>query len=104
MIPSENVEKNNEAHSKIMLARAILKSDQSEFNQAKDQIKDALKILDELKIKPIYAVGLYFLGETYADVGQKDTAEENLKKAETGFKKMDMAYWLSRTYEAMRGL
>jgi tetratricopeptide (TPR) repeat protein len=103
-VSRENVEKNNEAHSKIMLARAILKSDNSEFNQAKDQIMDALEILDEFKIKPIYAVGLYFLGETYADVGQMDTAEENLKKAETEFKKMDMAYWLSRTYEAMRGL
>jgi tetratricopeptide (TPR) repeat protein len=103
-VSRENVEKNNEAHSKIMLARAILKSDKSEFNQAKGQIMDALKILDEFKIKPIYAVGLYFLGETYADVGQKETAEENLKKAETEFKKMDMAYWLGRTYEAMRGL
>jgi tetratricopeptide (TPR) repeat protein len=103
-VSRDNVEKNNEAYSKIMLARAILKSDQSEFNQAKDQIMDALKILDEFKIKPIYAVGLYFLGEAYADVGQKETAEENLKKAETEFKKMDMAYWLGRTDEAMRRL
>ncbi len=103
-VSRENVEKNNEAHSKIMLARAILKSDQSEFNQAKDQIIDALKILDELKIKPNYAVGLYFLGETYANAGKTDTAEEKLKKAETDFKKMDMAYWLGRTSEALRKL
>jgi class 3 adenylate cyclase/tetratricopeptide (TPR) repeat protein len=103
-VSRDNIEKNNEAHSKIMLARAILKSDKSEFNQAKDQIMDALKILDEFKIKPIYAVGLYFLGETYADGGQKKTAEKKLKKAEAEFKKMDMAYWLGRTYEAMRRL
>jgi len=103
-VSRENVEKNNEAHSKIMYARAILKSDHSEFNQAKDQIMDALKILDEFKMKPIYAVGLYFLGETYADVGLKDTAEEYFKKAETEFNKMDMAYWLGRTDKAMRRL
>jgi tetratricopeptide (TPR) repeat protein len=100
-VSRDNVEKNNEAHSKIMLARAILKSNKGEFNRAKDLIMDALKILDEFKMKPIYAVGLYFLGETHADMGQKDMALENLKKAEFEFKKMDIAYWLGRTYEAM---
>jgi ATP/maltotriose-dependent transcriptional regulator MalT len=103
-LSQESTEKKIEAHSKIILARAILKSDKLQFNQAKDQIISALKILDEIKIKPFYAVGLYFLGETYADVGQKDMARENLKKAEAEFKKMDMTYWLGRTYEAMKRL
>jgi hypothetical protein len=35
-VSQENVEKNYEAHSKIPLARAILKSDKSKFNQAND--------------------------------------------------------------------
>jgi tetratricopeptide (TPR) repeat protein len=56
-----------------------------------------MKILDELETKPLYAQGYLFLGDLYADAGQKEKAIENLRKAEAMFQKMGMDYWLART-------
>jgi hypothetical protein len=39
-------------------------------------------MLDELQIRPRYAVGLMYMGELYPDVGQREKPIENLKKAE----------------------
>jgi hypothetical protein len=44
----------------------------------------------ELKTKPIYAQGHFFLGELYAFAGRKEETLENLTKAETTFLEMGM--------------
>jgi hypothetical protein len=48
--------------------------------------------------------GYLHLGELYADIGQKEKAIKNLKKAETAFQEMGMDYWLSRTQAVMEKL
>jgi hypothetical protein len=60
-----------------------------------------MKIADELKTKPFYAQGHLFLGELYADAGQKEKALENMKKAEVMFQEMGMDYWLARTKKVL---
>ena len=60
--------------------------------------------MEELRIRPFTGQGYLFLGELYADKGQKDIALENLKKAEGMFKEMRMDYWLTRAEEVMGSL
>ena len=66
-----------------------------------DYILQGMKISDELKLKPFSAQGYLFLGEIYADTGQREKALENLKKAEGMFKEMEMDYWLAKTQEVL---
>jgi tetratricopeptide (TPR) repeat protein len=63
-----------------------------------------MKIAGELKAKPFYSKGHLFLGEIYTQGGKTEEAMENLKKAETMFQEMDMAYWLSKTQDALEKL
>jgi tetratricopeptide (TPR) repeat protein len=72
--------------------------------QAEECILKGIKIDEELKIKTYYAPGYYFLGELYADTGQKDKALETLKKAEKLFREMGMDYWLVKTREVLERL
>jgi len=69
----------------------------SQHHKAEEHILKGMKILDELGTKPYYAQGHLFLGELYADGGQKEKALGNLKKAEAMFQEMGMDYWLART-------
>jgi tetratricopeptide (TPR) repeat protein len=41
-----------------------------------------------LKIRPFSSLGYLFLGELYADMGQREKALKNLKKASEMFKEM----------------
>ena len=93
----DNNEKYFEALSRILLGHSIVKSDRLRLNEGKEQILRAIKMLDELKIRSIYAVGFYFLGQTYADVSQSAKAKKSFKKAEMAFQKMGMDFWLART-------
>ena len=69
--------------------------------KAEECIFDGIRLLDELKMEPFAAQGHLFLGELYADTGQKEKAMENLKKAEDNFREMGMDYWLNKTQEVL---
>ncbi|NIS62907.1 MAG: hypothetical protein GTO13_20075 [Proteobacteria bacterium] len=69
--------------------------------EGEDNILQGIKILDELKLKPFYAQGHLFFGEFCADRGQREKAQENLKKAEGMFQDMNMDYWLAKTQEVL---
>jgi tetratricopeptide (TPR) repeat protein len=90
-------QKYGEGLSRIQLGRTLGKKEGSQLHKAEECILKGMKILDELETKPAYAMGSFSLGELYADVGQKEKAIENLKKAEAMFQKMGMDYWLART-------
>jgi tetratricopeptide (TPR) repeat protein len=90
-----------EGISRIQLGRVLGKMEGSQLDKAEEHILKGMKILDELGTKPDYAQGYLFLGELYADAGQKDKAFENLKKAETMFQEMGMDYWLARTKKVL---
>jgi len=82
-----------------LLGRILGKGGKSQIDIAEECIVKGIGILDELKAKPAYAQGYLFLGELYADTGQRDNALENLKRAEVMFQEMGMDYWLAKTQE-----
>jgi class 3 adenylate cyclase/tetratricopeptide (TPR) repeat protein len=98
-LSQNNKEKLNEAQSKIFMGRILGKSDISQGSKAEELILQGIKIADELKFKP--NLGSLFLGELYADTGQREKALETLKKAEGLFQEMGMDYWLRRTQEVL---
>jgi len=103
-VAHNNNEKHIEADSRITLGRVLGKMGGSEGVKAEKSILLGIKILDELKLKPSSSLGYLFLGELYADTGQREKALENLKKAEREFQEMGMDYWLRRTQEVLERL
>jgi tetratricopeptide (TPR) repeat protein len=55
-------------------------------------------------MRPSCSEGYLYLGELYADMGQREKALETLKKAEGMFQEMGMDYWLHRTQEVLQVL
>jgi len=100
-VAHSNNEKHIEADSRISLGRVLGKMGKSEGVKAEESILQGIKILDELKLKPSSSLGYFFLGELYADMGQKKKALETLKKAESMMQEMGMDYWLRRTQEVL---
>jgi len=85
----------------IVLGRILGKIDSPQNDRAEESFLRGIKILEELKLKIYYAPGYYYLGELYANTGQKEKAVETLKKAEKLFKQMRMDYWLSKTHNIL---
>ena len=85
----------------ILLGRIFGKAEKPQHEKAEECILQGIKILSELKLKPFYAQGHYFLGVLYADTGQQDKALDNLKKADDMFLEMGMDYWLDKTQEVL---
>ena len=80
------------------------RTEKPQIQKAEECILQGIKILDELKLKPQYAWGYFYLGELYANAGQKKKAIENLKEAETMFQEMGMDYWLVETRKVLAEL
>ena len=100
-VAHNNNEKHIEADSRITLGRVLGKTEGSEGVKAEESILQGISILDELKLKPSSSLGYLFLGEVYADTGQREKALETLKKAQGMFQEMGMDYWLRRTQEVL---
>ncbi|NIT03899.1 hypothetical protein GTO10_03120 [Candidatus Saccharibacteria bacterium] len=88
----------------IVLGRILRKTDHPQNDRAEESFLRGIKIFEELKIKTYYAPGYYYLGELYADIGQKDKALETLRTAEKLFQEMGMDYWLAKTQEILERL
>ena len=73
------------------------KTDQSQFGKAEESILKGINILEELRLKPLSSQGYLYLGEFYTDIGQKEKAQESLKKAERMFQETELDYWLAKT-------
>lgn len=71
------------------------------MDKAEEYVLQGIKMLDELKLRPCFSQGYFFLGELYVDTGQREKALENLKKTERMFQEMGMDYWLAKTREIL---
>jgi class 3 adenylate cyclase/tetratricopeptide (TPR) repeat protein len=78
--------------------------DSSRFAEAEECVLQGMRIQDEVKTRSYYAYGPLYLGELYADVGQKAKAIQQLKKAENLMQEIGMDYWLRRTQEALKSV
>ncbi len=100
----DNNEKLWEAYSSIWLGRILVKSDPSQIDKAEESIVKGLNIYEELRLKCFYPLGYWFLGEVYANAGQKDKTLEALKKAESISEEMGIDYILVKTKEVAETL
>ena len=100
----DNNQKDHEAFALITLGRVVAATNRMKFEEARELILQGIKLLQTLGHKPQYATGLFRLGELYANVGRKEEALENLKKAEVMFQEMGMDYWLGKTQELLAAL
>jgi tetratricopeptide (TPR) repeat protein len=100
-LSQENGEKEAEGLSRIWLGRILGKADNSQVGKGEEYILEGIKILEDLKLKPLSTGGYLFLGELYADIGQREKALENLKMAEGMFQEMGTDYWLAKTQETL---
>jgi tetratricopeptide (TPR) repeat protein len=100
-LTQKNGEKINEGTSRILLGRVLGKEHISQSDNAKEYILAGIKIMEERGIVARSSVGYLYLGELYADMGQREKALETLKRAESAFRKMGMDYWLARTQKVL---
>jgi class 3 adenylate cyclase/tetratricopeptide (TPR) repeat protein len=103
-VSQKNNEKGLEAASWIGLGRILGRTETPQTYKAEEYILQGMKMLDELKIKPWYVPGYFYLGELYVNAGQKEKALKNLRKAEAMFQEMGMDYWLAETRKALAEL
>jgi tetratricopeptide (TPR) repeat protein len=97
-------EKWMEGRSTVFLGRLMGKADSSQGAKAEGLILEGIRLLEELKTKPLQAEGYLYLGELYADTGQKAKSLASLKKARQMCQEMGMDYWLARTEKALEKL
>jgi len=93
-----------EGLANVWKGKILVKTDRMINEKAEEHILQGIKMLEELNLKPYYSESYLYLGELYADIGQKDKAMETLKKAERMFKEMGMDYWLIKTREILNRL
>ena len=103
-LAKKNGEKFDEGNSQMLLGRILGKEDLSQSDKAQEHILEGIKILEERKIVSNSSQGYLYLGELYADTGQREKALENLKKAESAFRKMGMEYYLRKTQSELAKL
>jgi len=80
-----------------VLGKAMAKADPSRAPEGEASILQGIKILEDLKLRPDGALGRLYLGELYADTGQREKALKALRKAKRMFQEMGMDYYLART-------
>jgi tetratricopeptide (TPR) repeat protein len=100
-LSQKNNEKQMEGMSWILLGRILERTETPQIDKAEEYILQGMKTLDELKLKPWYALGYFYLGQLYAKAGQKEKALENLRKGEAMFQEMGMDYWLVETRKVL---
>jgi len=103
-LAKQHGERLQEGRSTVALGRVIGKADPSQSAKAEELILEGIKLLEELKVKPFQAEGHLYLGELYADIGQKEKALKALRKTKRMFQQMGMDYWLAKTDKALQKL
>ena len=72
--------------------------------EARPHYVEALRLADELGMRPLVAHCHLGLAKLDRDVGQLEQAKEHLATAMTMFREMDMTYWLEQAEAEMREL
>jgi tetratricopeptide (TPR) repeat protein len=96
--------KSEEGMVLIYLGSTIGKLNPIDTKAAERHILEGIKILEDLKLRTYYSLGLFQLGDLYSDSGRPDEAHDYLTRAEKNFKQMGMDFWLNRTQESLSRL
>jgi len=99
--------KSVEGVSRVLLGCMMEEMTPPKIEEAHNQIRQGISILEEFKLKPASTLGYLYLGEFLANANRKEEALESLKKAETMYQEMEItpkSHWLVRTKEALAKL
>ena len=97
-------EKYTGAWARIRMGQVLGKSDPTQFQDAERTIREGIRELQELKVKPEYAKAHLCLADLYADAGQHQQALVAAQTAQAMFREMGMDYWLARTEKVLEKL
>jgi len=90
--------------SQTWLGKVLVQKDITESDRAEKHILEGMKALEAINMKPWLVHGYFFLGELYADIGKKEKAMENLKKAQGMYQEMEIDYWPDKVKEVLNKL
>jgi tetratricopeptide (TPR) repeat protein len=91
-------------YSLLWLGKTLARKNRSESNRAAKTIIEGIKVLESVNLKSLLVHGYCFLGELYADVGQREKALENLKIAKNQCLEMGIDYWPDKVREVLEKL
>jgi tetratricopeptide (TPR) repeat protein len=97
----KNKERHFEAISLWQLGMVGWRSKKIGIDEAEQDIRQGIRIVNELKMKRFEMIGYFYLGELFTYANEREKALEILKRAEKEFQEMGMDYWLSRTQKAL---
>jgi len=103
----ERKQKNIEGMASMVLGGITGKFEPTNIDEALQDIQRGIMVCEELRLKPLTAMGYLFLGELSAEAGRREEALESLKKAERLYLEMEVtpeSCWLKRTQEALAKL
>ncbi len=96
-----------EGVSLMLLGSLKGKVDPAHIDEAQHQIQNGITIVEELRQRPLSAIGYLLSGELFADAGRNKEALGNLRKAESLYLEMEVtptSYWLTRARVALAKL
>jgi class 3 adenylate cyclase/tetratricopeptide (TPR) repeat protein len=93
-----------EGFSRIFLGPILSTADASQSAKAEEHMLQGIRLLDELRLRPMCSMGYLFLGQHYAGTGRREEALQTLKKAEAAFQEMGMDYYTSMAQVALEAL
>jgi predicted ATPase/class 3 adenylate cyclase len=106
-ISQECSAKTQEGMARVLLGCMVEEMTPAIIEEAHNQIRHGISILEDRKLKLYSAMGYLLLGEFLANAGRKEEALQSLKKAETLYQEMEVtpqSYWLTRTKDAIKKL
>jgi len=103
-IAKQNKERHWEAVSLWQLGMVGWRSQNIKIDEAEQDIRQGIRILNELEMKAFEMIGYLYLGELFTYANEREKALGILKTAEKAFQKMKMDYWLSRTQKVLASI
>jgi class 3 adenylate cyclase/tetratricopeptide (TPR) repeat protein len=103
-IAKQNKERHWEAVSLWQLGMVGWMSKKIKIDEAEQNIRQGITILNELEMKAFEMMGYLYLGELFTHANEYEKALGILKTAEKAFQEMKMDYWLSRTQKVLASI
>ena len=98
----ERGERGREAQCLRLLGEIAAQRDPPDAETAERHYREALRLGEELKMRPLVAHCHFGLGKLYRRTGKRHEAQEHLTTATTLYREMDMRFWLEQAEAAMR--
>jgi hypothetical protein len=89
-------QRGEEAHALRLLGEIASRREPSDVGQADDRYREGLALAGELEMRPLACHCHLGLGQLYRSTGDRPRSREHLSAASTGYRAMDMQFWLRK--------